>query len=59
MKNLRLKRWVKVVLKLIMVMVMVITIKDLITQKEVVNSNSDNYTCNGNFIFKVCSGDYE
>ena len=60
MKKLRLKKWVKVVLYLICIIVIVITIKDMFTKKEVVITEGKNYTCNGNFILKVCSGsDYD
>lgn len=52
----RLKKWVKVVLKLMVIMIMIITIKDMFTKQEVIVSEGTSYTCNGNFLFKICGG---
>lgn len=60
MKKLRLKKWVKVMIYLIIVITIIIIIKDLFTRKEVIITEGKNYTCNGNFLLKVCSGtDYD
>lgn len=60
MKKMRLKRWVKVMLYIIIVITIIITIKDLFTRKEIIITEGKNYTCNGNFLIQVCAGiDYD
>lgn len=60
MKKLRLKKWVKVIIYLVIVITIIITIKDLFTKKEVIITEGKNYTCVGNKILQVCSGkDYD
>ena len=60
MKKLRLKRWVKVAIYLLIIFILIIIIKDLFTKKEVIITEGKNYTCNGNFILQVCNGvDYD
>ena len=60
MNKLKLKKWVKVVIYLVIVITFIITIKDLFTKKEVIITEGKNYTCNGNFLIQVCRGkDYE
>lgn len=54
--KLELKRWVKVVLYLIIFTLLIITIKDMLTKKTVVNEEGKHYVCYGSII-QVCSGE--
>ena len=59
MKKLRLKKWVKVVLIFILLIITSIIIKDMFTVKTVVRTTGKNYTCYGKYL-QVCSGrDYD
>ena len=60
MKKLRLKKWVKVVLIILVIIVATITIKDLFIKKETIIVEGKNYTCSGNRLLRVCGGrDYD
>lgn len=55
-KKLKLRRWVLVVIHLILVIVIVYAIVSLFTTKTTVITEGKNYTCNGSWVFQVCSG---
>ena len=60
MKKLKLRRWVKVVIFIIGIMLLSYIIVSLFTKKTVVITEGKNYTCHGSIIFQVCSGvDYD
>lgn len=56
MKKLKLRRWVKVVLFIIGIMLLFYIIISLFTKKTVIITESENYTCRGSYLFQVCSG---
>lgn len=59
-KKLKLKRWVLVVIHLILVIMLIYTILSLFTTKTTVITEGKNYTCYGSKIFQVCNGvDYD
>lgn len=57
MRKLRLKRWVLVVAYFILVIISVYVVVSLFTTKTVIVSEGKNYTCNGSWVFQVCSGE--
>lgn len=56
MRNLRLKKWVKVILNMIFIILLIYIIVSLFTKKEVIITEGKNYTCYGSKILQVCSG---
>ena len=59
MKKLKLRKWVKVVLVGLVILLLTIIIKDMITKKTIVISEGKNYTCYGSIV-QVCNGiDYD
>lgn len=54
--KLELKKWVKVVIYLIVFTLLIITIKDMLTKRIEVNEEGKHYTCYGSII-QVCSGE--
>lgn len=60
MKKLKLKRWIKVVLYVLLLILISYIILSLFKTKETVITKGKNYTCYGSRIFQVCSGvDYD
>lgn len=53
----KLKKNIKVMLYLLLIALSIIIIKDLFTKKTTIITNGKNYTCHGNFILQVCSGE--
>lgn len=56
MKKLKLRRWVKVAIFIIGIMLLFYIIVSLFTKKTVIITEGKNYTCHGSSIFQVCSG---
>lgn len=56
MKKLKLKRWVKVVINFLVLILLIYIIVSLFTKKTVVITEGKNYTCHGSYLFQVCSG---
>ena len=55
----RLRRWVKVVINILIIIILMIIIKDLFKKKEVIITEGKNYICYGSII-QVCAGeDYD
>ena len=60
MKKLKLKRWVKVVLYVLFLILLSYIIISLFKTKETVITEGKHYTCYGSKLFQVCSGvDYD
>lgn len=57
MRKLKLKKWVLVTLRIILIVVALYVLVSLFTKKTVVITESENYTCYGSFILQVCSGE--
>ena len=56
-KKLKLKRWVLVVIHLILVIMFIYVIVCMFTKKITVITEGKNYTCYGSSIFQVCAGE--
>lgn len=56
MRKLKLRRWVKVAMFIIGIMLLFYIILSLFTKKTVIITEGKNYTCHGSFILQVCSG---
>ena len=56
MKKLKLKRWVKVVIYIMILIILSYIIISFFNKKEVIITEGKNYTCYGAKIFQVCSG---
>lgn len=56
MKKLKLRRWVKVAIFIIGIMLLFYILISLFTKKTVIITESENYTCHGSYLFQVCSG---
>ena len=54
--KLKLKRWVKVILYLLVIVLLIISIKDIFTKKTIVNEVGKHYICYGSFI-QICNGE--
>ena len=54
--KLKLKRWVKVLLYFLFLLLVILTIKNMITRKTIVNEEGKHYICYGRII-QVCSGE--
>lgn len=60
MKKLKLKRWVKVVLYVLLLILFSYIIISLFKTKETVITEGKNYTCYGSKLFQICRGvDYD
>lgn len=55
--KLRLKWWVKDLLKIIFILLLVYIIISMFTQKRVVVAPGKNYTCYGSQLFSLCVGE--
>ena len=56
MKKLKLKRWVKVVIYIIILIILSYIIISFFNKKEVIITEGKNYTCYGSKLLQVCSG---
>lgn len=54
--RLKLKRWVKVLLYFLFLGLVILTIKDMLTKKTIVDEEGKHYVCYGSII-QVCSGE--
>lgn len=52
----RLRKWVKVALYFLLLIVLTITVRDLFTKKTIVNDIGKHYVCYGSLI-QICSGE--
>ena len=60
MKKLKLKRWVKVALFILLMILLSYIIISLFKTKETIITEGKNYTCYGSKLFQVCNGvDYD
>lgn len=57
MIKMKLRKWVKVVLLVLFLLLIVYVIISLFTRKEVVQEYGKNYTCHGSIILQVCYGE--
>ena len=56
MKKLKLKKWVKVVLYVLLLILLSYIIVSLFKTKEVIITEGKNYTCYGSKLLQVCHG---
>lgn len=56
MKKLKLKRWVRVVIYIIVLIILSYIIISFFNKKEVIITEGKNYTCHGSKLLQVCSG---
>ena len=55
--KLKLRNWVKVAVKILMLLLIFYIISSLFIEKEVVISEGKNYTCYGSKLLQVCNGE--